>query len=258
MNEIVPRPENAASPPPSITPMELLDRALAQGAAIEVIEKFMGMQERHERNQARRAFDAAIADAKAEIPVIIKNRQVGFDARKPGAARTDYWHEDLAEIARTIDPILGRHGLGYRFRTTSLPNEPIVVTCILFHRDGHSEENTLTGPRDESGNKNSLQAIGSTQTYLQRYTLRAALGLASARDDDGKAAGAPAGVITAEQVEEIKRETADFSITRMQKVLEYFAIDSLAELPAAKFDHVMRTIKHAKAIRGEAEVGDTE
>ena len=49
------------------------------------------------------------------------------------------------------------------------------MTCVVSHRLGHSEENTLTAGRDESGNKNNIQAVGSTITYLQRYTLKAAL-----------------------------------------------------------------------------------
>jgi hypothetical protein len=58
------------------------------------------------------------------------------------------------------------------------------VTCIIAHSAGYSEENSLSAPFDPSGNKNPLQAIGSAQTYLQRYTLKAALGLAAAKDDD--------------------------------------------------------------------------
>lgn len=166
------------------TPMAMLQYALANGAGMDVIEKFMGLCERWRANEARAAFDEAMAAAKAEIPVIAKNREVDFTSAK---GRTHYKHEDLAEIARTVTPILGRHGLSYRFRTTSNINEPVVVTCIVSHREGHFEENTLCAGRDDSGNKNSIQAVGSTLTYLQRMTLKAALGLAAAEDDDGKA-----------------------------------------------------------------------
>ena len=54
------------------------------------------------------------------------------------------------------------------------------MTCVLSHRDGHFEETTLTAGRDDSGKKNAIQQVGSTITYLQRYTLKAALGLAAA------------------------------------------------------------------------------
>jgi ERF superfamily len=156
------------------TPMTMLDRAVASGASIEVLEKLMGLQERFEANQARKAFDAAIADAKSQIPPIIRNA-TGHNAKR---------YADFAAIAAVIDPIIGQHGLNYRFRTVQ--TDKIAVTCILSHKAGHSEETTLCGPADATGNKNAIQAIGSTLTYLQRYSLVQALGLAAAHDDDGK------------------------------------------------------------------------
>ena len=218
-----------AEPARDVTPLGLLSQALSRGADMATLEKFMDLQERHERNQARKAFDAAIAAAKAEIPVIIKNREVDFTSTK---GRTHYRHEDLAGIARIVDPILGKHGLSYRFKTTAEPNAPVTVTCIVSHRDGHSEENTLAAGRDDTGNKNSIQQIGSTITYLQRYTLKAALGLAAAADDDGKAAD-DLGAISAEQVAELRglivRAAPD-----LPKFLENFGIDDLADLPVLR------------------------
>ena len=109
-----------------------------------------------------------------------------YSAMTPGlGGETSYQHEDLGEIARVVAPILAKHGLSYRFRTTSEINQPVSVTCIVSHRAGHTEDNTLVAGADNSGKKNVIQAIGSTITYLQRYTLKAALGLAAATDDDG-------------------------------------------------------------------------
>lgn len=161
----------------AVTPMNLLNQAVANGN-IDLAEKLMGLQERWEKNEARKAFDNAMARAKSEIPVIFKNRQVNY-------GNTTYSHEDMAEISRTIDPILATCGLSYRFRTSS-DASTVTVTCIISHRDGHSEENSLAGAHDVSGSKNKIQAVGSTITYLQRYTLKAALGLSAASDDDGR------------------------------------------------------------------------
>lgn len=158
----------------ALTPMDMLNRAVAQGADLDVLEKLMTLQERWEKSQARKQFDAAVANAKAEIPPIIRN-VTGHNAKK---------YADFAAIAKVVDPILAKRGLAYRFRTTQA--ERITVTCILFGF-GHSEENTLSGPADKTGNKNEIQAIGSTLTYLQRYSLVQALGLAAANDDDGYA-----------------------------------------------------------------------
>lgn len=174
------------SPVPTVSaPMDIVRAALATGN-VEMYREAVALAKEMDAIAARKAFDNAMADAKAEIPVIRKNRRVGFD-HKGGGDRTEYAHEDMGEIARTIDPILGRHGLSYRFRVSSNVNEPVSVTCIISHRAGHSEETTLTAGRDDSGKKNLIQQVGSTVTYLQRYTLKAALGLAAAADDDGRA-----------------------------------------------------------------------
>lgn len=231
--EIVTWDDRAAPPVMPLTPMDMLNRAVSQGANIDVLEKLMALNERWEASQARRAFDDAIASAKAEIPPIRKNRHVGF-AAKNGGARTDYDYEDLAEIARTIDPILGKHGLTYRWRTTSEVNQPIVVTCILSHRAGHREENTLMAGRDESGNKNSIQAVGSTATFLQRYTLKASLGLAAANDDDGRAAGASVAsdTITQDQADNLRLLIEDVG-ANLPIFLKYYKIERVEDLPGA-------------------------
>ena len=217
-----------------LTPMGMLDRAVASGASVDVIEKLMALQERWEANQARKLFNSAIVAAKANIPVIEKNRHVGFDSKTPGKARTDYWHEDLAEIERTVRPHLSENGMDYRFETSSKPNEPVSVTCVLFHQAGHEVRNTLSGPADSSGNKNPLQAISSTVTMLQRYTLKAALGLAAGKDDDGKASGGVPDLITDAQRETLGK-LIDETGADLDKFLQYFNLEYLADLPAKRF-----------------------
>lgn len=238
MNTLVAKNRDDPATVINLTPMDMLERAVSSNAGVEVISKLMDLQDRWQAGQARRSFDEAMAAAKAEIPVIMKNREVDFTSPK---GRTNYRHEDLAEIARTVDPILTKHGLSYRFRTTSQPNEPVSVTCIVSHRHGHSEENTLSAGRDESGNKNSIQAVGSTITYLQRYTLKAALGLAASNDDDGSASEKPA-FITSDQLQRIIA-LADEVKADKERFCKYLKIGSLAEILASDFDHAMRLLE---------------
>lgn len=238
MNTLVAKNKDGPATVINLTPMDMLERAVSSNAGVEVISKLMDLQDRWQASHARRSFDEAMAAAKAEIPVIMKNREVDFTSSK---GRTNYRHEDLAEIARTVDPILTKHGLSYRFRTTSQPNEPVSVTCIVSHRHGHSEENTLSAGRDESGNKNSIQAVGSTITYLQRYTLKAALGLAASNDDDGSASEKPA-FITSDQLQRIIA-LADEVKADKERFCKYLKIGSLAEILASDFDHAMRLLE---------------
>jgi hypothetical protein len=226
-------PEGAAPIPmlPQVmTPMDMIQTALTQNAGIEVLEKLMALQERHEKNQARKAFDEAIASAKAKIKPITKNRKVDFTSAK---GRTNYEYEDLAEIARSVDPILAEFGLSYRFRSHQEGNR-LSITCVMSHRDGYSEENVLSATNDESGNKNSIQAIGSTASYLQRYTLKLALGLAAAKDDDGKAASSP-GTITAKQFNELD-DLLTKTDAKRDAFNQMYKIEDLADLPVNKFE----------------------
>lgn len=221
----------------SMTPMDMLNQAVSSGANIETLTKLMDLQERWEKNQARKAFDEAMAEAKSEIPVILKNRKVDFTSQK---GRTNYRHEDLAEIARTVDPILAKYGLSYRFRTKTDVGS-VSVTCIVSHRDGYSEENSLSAGHDQSGNKNSIQAVGSTITYLQRYTLKASLGIAASDDDDGRASGnavADNSLINQEQAEVI-RKLIDETGTDIARFCNYMNVEAVPDIPLGQYQRAV-------------------
>lgn len=216
-----------------LTPMAMLDRAVSAGATPETLEKLMALQERYEANEARKAFDTAIAEAKAEIPPIVRNA-TGHNSKK---------YVDFAAIAVVVDPILSKHGLSYRFRSEQ--GATINVTCILSHRAGHSEQTTLSGPADNTGNKNAVQAIGSTLTYLQRYSLVQALGLAAAHDDDGQDAGAGE-PISSEQLQELISLADEVGADKIAfcKVMK---VEALAEIPKGKFGDALAKLHNKRA-----------
>lgn len=210
MNAVVVEPSKALS---TVTPMEMISLAIEKGAGIDQLEKLMALQERWQANQARMAFDAAISTAKAQIKPITKKRAVDFTTTK---GRTNYSYEDLALIAAEIDPILAPLGLSYRYRSKQ-DGASVSVTCVIAHRDGHSEETTLTAAKDDTGNKNSIQAVGSTVTYLQRYTLKLALGLAATKDDDGRQTDGPQSPEGLEDWKADMRAVAEKGTKRLQE-----------------------------------------
>ncbi len=219
----------------TITPMEMLSRAVESGAGLDMVEKLMGLQERWEAGQARKAFDKAIAAAKAKITPIQRNAK-GHNEKR---------YADFAAIAKVVDPILSEHGLSYRFRTAQ--SDRISVTCILSHEDGHSEETTLAGPADSSGSKNAIQAIGSTLTYLQRYSLVQMLGLAASNDDDGKTA-ADDDAITLEQVEQLVALCDEVSADK-EAFCKYFRVDSIAGITAKDFQRAVAALNKKRAAK---------
>jgi hypothetical protein len=187
---LVPAPRRSAAvatTPGSNSPAELLRIAVQSGADVDKLEQLMALVERHEANEARKAFVAAMAALKAEPLVIFKKQTVDFSSSK---GRTHYKHANLADVTNVVGPAMAKHGLSYRWDVQQEP-KLVTVTCIVTHELGHSERVTLTAPVDDSGNKNPIQMVGSTVQYLERYTLLAATGLATQNehDDDGRSAG---------------------------------------------------------------------
>lgn len=221
---------NVVAMPAASSPMAIIETAIAKGASVETLEKLMALQERFEANEAKKAFSLAMAAAKAGIKPIVKAKAVDFTSAK---GRTNYQYEDLAGIADAVDPILARHGLSYRFRSSQVEGS-VAVTCILGHERGHSEETTLSAFRDESGNKNPIQAVGSAVTYLQRYTLKLALGLAATKDTDGITPEEPGKQIDDAQFRYLQDliEKAHADETKFLKVL---GATDLAELSQAQY-----------------------
>ena len=108
------------------------------------------------------------------------------------------------------------------------------MTCVLFHELGHETRNTLKGPPDNSGNKNPLQAIESTVTSLQRYTLKAALGIAAGNDDDANGSFKPE-TISDDQLTELRKIMTDTGASE-SKFCRYYKIEKIEDLPANQFD----------------------
>lgn len=232
--------------PTNTDPMIALIERAARDPSIPLdrMQQLMEMQRTARKENAERLFNAAMAAAKSEMPVILKNRRVYFKTAK---GTTDYRFEDLAEIARTVTPVLAKHGLSYRYRVSSAINEPVMVTCIVAHEGGHAEETTLVAGRDDDqSNKNSIQRIGSTVTYLQRYTLKAALGLAASEDDDGAASDADSneevGSILPHQVEELRALLTQHKRPEAG-LCKVFRIEELEQLPIAEFNKAKTLIQ---------------
>lgn len=161
-----------------ITPMHMLQMAVSQNADLDKLEKLMALQERWEANEARKAFTKALSDFKAIGVSIDKDKHVKY-------GNTEYNHATLGNICNIIGAELSKFGLSYRWNTEQNEGK-VKVTCILMHILGHSESVSLESGADSSGSKNAIQAIGSTVSYLQRYTLLAITGTATQeQDDDG-------------------------------------------------------------------------
>lgn len=167
---------NSSDPNPSA----LLQLAVQQNLDIDKLEKLMQLQERWQAQQARKEFLSAISHFQANCPTLEKTKKVDF-ANKAGY-RTKYSYASLGDIVESIKKPLSDAGLSFRWEIQDVESK-LVVTCIVSHHLGHSEKTTMSAAKDESGGKNEIQQRGSSITYLQRYTLIAALGISTADED---------------------------------------------------------------------------
>jgi hypothetical protein len=174
---------------PAVTagPLSMAMQAMKAGMSIADMKGLLELQKDWEANEARKAYVADMAEFKKNPPDIFKRKQVNFTTRDGDI--TSYQHATIGDVTSLTVEGLAKHGFSHRWDPKQQDGK-VVVTCILTHRMGHSESTTLEAAPDASGKKNSIQQMASSVTYLERYTLLAAAGLATKdmEDDDGLAA----------------------------------------------------------------------
>lgn len=226
------------------TPAHLLQMAVSQGANLDQLDKLMQLQEHWEANEARKAFVAAMAAFKSEPLRVIKSKQVSI----PGGAK--FSHATLADVVDAAVAGMGAHGLSHRWITSQSANE-ITVTCVVTHALGHSESTSLTCKPDDSGKKNAIQQVASAITYLERYTLQAALGIAASdmQEDDGRGTSHQVETLSDEQQAQLQ-DLIDANGRDKAKFLAWAKVESLQDIPASWFEKCRTLLSQRKPEQG--------
>lgn len=217
--------------------MDIMTAALNKGFSIDDLERLMVLRDKNDSFEAKKAYTEAMAAFKADPPVIEKDRTVTYQA---GGKEVTYNHASLANVTEKINAGLGKHGLSAGWVTIQ-NDKGITVTCTITHKAGHSESTSLTAAPDNSGSKNAIQAVGSTISYLERYTLLALTGLATAEmDDDGDKAEIE--YINQDQVIEINdllKETK----TNLQGFLNFVGAKTVEEITSKNYQKGIDLLK---------------
>lgn len=225
--------------------MNAADGAQDIGRIVQLTELYQKIR----ADEAKRAYRAAFPAMQAELPVIDQNGRIVIEKDKKIVQSTPYakW-EDINEA---IQPVLFKHGFGLFFEPGLAADGKITVTAVVTHVEGHEERATVTLAHDSSGSKNSVQAVGSSLSYGQRYSARALLNFQSRakvdQDDDGEAAGAPAGpaVISTQQRDEL-RALIDETASDVRRFCDHFKISSVSDLPADRFAQAVTMLNSKK------------
>lgn len=171
----------ATIPNPEVNPLAILQNAIDKGASLEQITTLTALVERWEDNLARKAFNVAFSEFKAEAVNIVKNTTVASGPLK------DMKYANLFGVVNSITPAMSKHGLSHSWRLTKDDPAWMEVTCTIRHVLGYSEEVSMGAAPDAGPGRNAIQARGSAKSYLERYTLLAATGMAAADGDNDAA-----------------------------------------------------------------------
>lgn len=91
----------------------------------------------------------------------------------------------LSEILNVAKPALAKYEIALLQSPQILDNGSVSVITTLMHSSGEFIESSAITSRPEKAN---VQGVGSTITYLKRYSIAAMLNLSSEDDDDGNGA----------------------------------------------------------------------
>jgi len=250
MNAIAKTVDQPSLPGVPVEPITILDiinrAAFDPGVDVDKLERLMQMAREVRKDDAHAAYIKAMVVMKPKLPVIdrkgrIEVREKTASGKRDGEITQNTPYARWEDIDEAITPILAAHGFVLTHRSGTAPDGKILITGVLSHEAGHSEETTMALPHDSSGSKNAVQAVGSSTHYGKRYTAGLLLNIRTrGQDDDGKAGGDP-GVITDEQAERIlellTKDKAD-----VKRFCEYMKVPSIVEIPAAKYAHAIEVI----------------
>ena len=215
----------------------LIEVAFKQAVPIEQMQQLFDLKLKADAAFARNAYVKAMAQFKRTPPRVVKNKTVSFSG-------TSYTHATLGTIAEVVIPALAEHGFSHRWINDQ--SDQISVTCVITHELGHSEQNTLRARPDDSGKKNPIQQVASAVTYLQRYTLLGALGLAThdQGDDDSRAAYTETG-----EVFHLEDWLPTIAGANEEATLTAIYWDMVNAMKAAKDTSALQRVKDACAAR---------
>lgn len=247
MNAIAKQVETHVAPPSEVTAIiQVIERAaLNPNVDIDKMERLLAMQERVMERNAKAAFTSSLAEMQPLLPVIDERGKISTDKGKTVQSTYAKW-EDINEAIR---PLLASHGFALSFRVNRT-DAIVAVTGVLSHREGHSEETTIDLSVDSSGNKNGVQAVGSSISYGKRYAAISLLNITSRapqdRDDDGNAAGR-GDLINEHEVGELVALMEEVGADR-DRFLNFLRVDTLAHLPRKRLAEATRALE-AKRVR---------
>lgn len=243
----VPKPQNHVN-----QFIEMTERiAMNPDVDVDKMKAILEIQKEVMNKQAEIEYNKAMTALKKELMPVVKNKKNN---------QTNSKYADLAEIKKSVDPLLAKHGFFDSYSDEFPEDGVIITTCTITHEQGFSRSNSVRFKRDNVGikgtaNKTDIHGDASTMTYGQRLSLCRALGIRIADDDDGNAAGAVP--ITEEQRDFLQGLIEDTG-SDIAKLCEYAKVKSLAEITQLNYPKIKNALlkKRNEQIKEKEEKAD--
>jgi len=172
-------PATAAS-----TTLEVISRAAKDpDVNVDKLERLLSLQKEILAEEAKAAFNQSLAAFQARCPQLAKSKHIHVTPRGGGPSRYQSSYCTYEDMMAVVQPLMSELGFAASFDTITQQGG-LEIVCTLVHRGGHEKSFRLRVPIDKSGNKNDVQAVGSSNSYLRRYSLANALGIVFKDDDD--------------------------------------------------------------------------
>jgi len=187
--KVIPNDKQVVSVTPNIE--ALLMKAVENNVPIETMEKLMAMRDKLKAEWAKEAYYTDMANLQAELPVIQKTHPAGDDDFNYKYAPLDAILKAKNGNEKTVKELIRDYGFSYSHDAAYESDPPAqVVTCIITHKEGHSEKNIFRSPIDSGGRMNVIQKNASALTYGKRYTFQNGFGIVvGGEDDDAQSVG---------------------------------------------------------------------
>lgn len=226
-------------------------------AIIDKIESKPKIYEIPYRSEDINEIAGALSKAQAEFEVAGLNKNNPFFKSR---------YADLMAVVSAARPSLSKNGLSVVQNIISHVNGETILHTMLMHSSGQWLESRMRVLPP----KNDVQSMSSYITYLKRVSYSSLIGVVTGdEDDDGEVAVAPHREVFAkgtalntkynprEEVNEVitreQREELEYELTQYpdiaEMVLEGLKIQSLADMPKAKFMVSAKRIRDIKNAR---------
>ena len=137
---------------------------------------------------ASESLATALAAFQAELPSVEKNRtgEVSGTSKTGKPYSYTYKYADLADVSSVVLKSIGKHGLSFTSRPTTIDGR-FGLAYSLLHVSGDREDGFFE-LRDDP----DIQRVGGRITYARRYCLCAVTGVAAEEDTDARNDAQPA------------------------------------------------------------------